>query len=242
MARHILARMPDHTCYCEPFAGGLAVLFTKLPSKCEVINDVNGELINLYCCTKEHLPELLRQIELMPVSRELFYRLRDQSPVGLTDIQRAARFFYLIRVGFGSDAGCRVKPSFGVTRTSGHKFNPDYVRQVLEAGSARLSSVTIEHMSWDRCAALYDAPGTVFYFDPPYYETMGYGVEFGDDQYYLLADFMRRCEGKVLLSINDHPFIRDVFGGFEFDELTTRYTVNNKSGGKPAAELLVRNF
>ena len=46
LAKTILALIPEHRLYCEPFAGGAAVFFAKTPSKVEIINDTNGELIN----------------------------------------------------------------------------------------------------------------------------------------------------------------------------------------------------
>ena len=59
----------------------------------------------------------------------------------------------------------------------------------------------------------YDRGHTFFYCDPPYWQTEGYGVPFEFDQYEQLAEFMRSCKGKVMVSINDHPDIRACFEG-----------------------------
>lgn len=63
MLTHILPLIPTHICYCEPFAGGLAVLLAKQRSKVEVINDLNGDIVALYRCVQNHCDELLRVLD-----------------------------------------------------------------------------------------------------------------------------------------------------------------------------------
>lgn len=63
------------------------------------------------------------------------------------------------------------------------------------------------------CAERYDRPHTFHYMDPPYWQTAGYGVDFPFENYERMAEFMRRCKGKVMVSINDHADIRRVFEG-----------------------------
>lgn len=80
--------------------------------------------------------------------------------------------------------------------------------------------------------------------DPPYWETAGYGADFGFDEYERMADFMRTCQGKVMVSINDHPDIRQLFKGFYFEVVEIRYTTTNQRKGqsKMAGELIVMNW
>jgi len=61
--------------------------------------------------------------------------------------------------------------------------------------------------------------------DPPYWQTQRYEVDFPFEQ---MANFMRRCKGKVMVSINDHPDIRRVFEGFHMECLTIRYSPTNQ--------------
>ena len=68
--------------------------------------------------------------------------------------------------------------------------------------------------------------------DPPYWETAGYGVDFPFENYELMAHFMRRCKGKVMVSINDHPDIRHVFQGFHFETVDIRYSTANQRQGR----------
>src|SRR6185295_16479727 len=82
----ILPLIPPHVCYCEPFAGGLAVLLAKPRSKIEVVNDLNGDLVALYRCAQYHLDELCRELEFMIGSRRNLVDYVAQP--GITDIQR----------------------------------------------------------------------------------------------------------------------------------------------------------
>jgi DNA adenine methylase len=95
LADRLLSLFPKHTCYVEPFAGAAAVFFAKAPSEVEVLNDVNGELVNLYRVVQHHLEEFVRQFKWALSSRIVYRWLQMQPTEPLTDIQRAARFYYL---------------------------------------------------------------------------------------------------------------------------------------------------
>lgn len=71
--------------------------------------------------------------------------------------------------------------------------------------------------------------------DPPYWQTAGYGVDFGIEQYVRMAELMRTIKGKAILSINDHPDIRAIFGEFQMEEVGIDYMVGG--GGKAAARI-----
>lgn len=80
--------------------------------------------------------------------------------------------------------------------------------------------------------------------DPPYWQTAGYGVDFPFEEYERMADFMRRCKGRVMVSINDHPDIRRAFDGFHFERLEIRYCTNNHrhSQAEVIGELVIMNW
>lgn len=241
LAKHILPLFPPHTCYAEPFCGGAALFFLKQPSEVEVINDWNGELVNLYRVVKYHLEEFVKQFRWALVSRQIFEWAKDTPPEVLTDIQRAARFFYLQKTAFGARAD---KPTFGTSAVQPPRLNLLRIEEDLSAAHLRLSKCMIEHLPWEDCVRRYDRPGTLFYCDPPYWAVAGYGVAFGLEQYELMADLARSIQGKMIVSINDHPEMRRAFEGFEVEEIPVRYSVQNgRSGERPASkELLFRNF
>ena len=90
LSKRIVSMLPEHTCYCEPFAGAAWVLFRKPESKVEVINDINREIVTFYRVIQHHLEEFVRYFKWVLVARDEFERLKKVSPDTLTDIKRAA--------------------------------------------------------------------------------------------------------------------------------------------------------
>lgn len=240
LAKRLLPLFPSHDCYVEPFAGAGALYFLKEPVKAEVLNDINGDVVNLYRVVRHHLDEFVRQFRWSLVSRQMFELARDADPGGLTDIQRAARFYYLQRLCFGSRVEGRT---FGTSTTGGPRINLLRMEEELSEAHLRLARTTIENLSWERCVARYDRPHTLFYCDPPYFGTEGYGVDFGLEQYALLADRARSIEGRMVISVNDIPEMREVFGGLPMDRVETRYFVGKAGDARrPVGELIIRSW
>ena len=163
-----------------------------------------------------------------------------QQPETLTDIQRAARFFYLQHHAF---AGKVSGQNFG-TATTAPSVNLLRIEENLSSAHLRMASgTTIENLPWDECLKRYDREHTFFYLDPPYWETEGYGVPFEWPQYEALATAMRTCKGKAMLSINDHPEIRECFNGLVMHDLDIKYSVANCHGSpKESGELVITNW
>lgn len=93
LTKTILSLLPEHRLYCEPFGGSGTILLEKEPSGVEVINDIDGEIVNLFRIVQTHQEEFLRCIRWNLRSREEFLRLKNSLPAALTDIQRAARLY-----------------------------------------------------------------------------------------------------------------------------------------------------
>ena len=230
-------RFPPHTCYIEVFAGGAALYFLRQPAEVEVINDINGDVVNLYRVVKSHLEEFVRQFKWAISSREIFKWQQDTPPETLTDIQRAARFYYLQHQAFGG----RVQGQSWGTATTAPAVNLLRIEEQLSAAHLRLSSAYIERLDWKECMRRYDRPHSFFYLDPPYWETEGYGVPFPWAEYEAMAKVMREIQGKALLSINDHPAIRSCFAGFHIEEVPIKYTVGGGQG-VDRMELLISSW
>ena len=88
----------------------------------------------------------------------------------------------------------------------------------------------------------YDRPHTLFYLDPPYWQTAGYGVEFPFAEYEKMAELMSRLKGKAILSLNDHPDIRRVFSRFQMDTTGISYIVGGGGKGVERNELLIYSW
>ena len=239
LAKHILPLFPAHTCYVEPFCGAAALYFLKTPSKTEVINDINGELVNLYRVVKHHLEEFVRQFKWALVSRQIYKWLQDTPEETLTDIQRAARFYYLQKQAFG---GKVADHSFGTSTTSAPRFNLLRIEEELSMAHLRLSRTLIEHLDWHQCIERYDRPHTLFYCDPPYWGTEGYGVEFGLENYDHMAELARSTKGKMIISVNDIPEMRQAFNGLNIQTVDISYNLKVTGKPSPKKELVICNF
>lgn len=240
LAKHILPLFPQHACYVEPFCGAAALFFLKEPAKAEVLNDINGELVNLYRVVKHHLEELLRQFKWALTSRQMFKWLQATPVEPLTAVQRAARFLYLQKNAFG---GKVQGQTFGVSATTPPRLNLLRLEEDLSLAHLRLSMATVEHLPWADCVRRYDRPASLFYCDPPYWGTTGYGVDFALEEYSQLAQLARDIEGKMIISVNDIPEMRQAFAGLTMERLEINYTVGGR--GRPSkrtGELVIRNF
>jgi len=100
-------------------------------------------------------------------------------------------------------------------------------------------SLAIEHLDWAACVARYDRPHTFFYMDPPYWQTAGYGVDFGIEQYEKMAELLGTLKGKAIVSLNDHPDIRRIFGAFQTETVPIQYTVGGGGKAVERQELII---
>lgn len=237
LADRIIPMFPDHTCYVEPFAGGAAIFFLKQPSEVEVLNDINGELVNLYRVIKHHLEEFVRQFKWALTSRQIWEWTKATPPETQTDIQRAARFYYLQKLAFGGKVDGQ---NFGTATTSPPRLNLLRIEEELSQAHLRLSRTYIEHLPWPKVIEKYDRPHTLFYCDPPYWETEGYGVDFPLDNYRQMAAFAGSIDGAMIVSVNDHPDMRQVFKDLTIETAEISYTVSGGEGVQ-ASELIIRN-
>lgn len=241
LASHLIPKFPTHSCYVELFCGGAALYFLKPEqAKVEVINDVDGELINLYRIVQNHLEEFIKQFKWALTSRTMFTWMKEAYCPGLTDIQRAARFYYLQQHAFGAK---RVGQNFGYA-PSGRPINLCRIEENLSEAHIRLAGTYVEQLPWLDCFKRYDRDYTFFYADPPYYDTTGYSVEFGYEQYESLAEAMRTSKGKVMVSLNDHEAMREVFKDFKIESLNIKYSLTSKASAKSkvSKEMVICNY
>lgn len=239
LAKKIVSMIPEHQCYIEPFSGAAWVYFRKEKSEVEVLNDINLEIVTLYRVIQHHLEEFLRYFKWVLISRDEFERLLKMEATTLTDIQRAARFFYLQKSAF---SGRVDHPSFGYATTRPPRLNLLRIEEDLSQAHLRLHNVYIENLNYANLIKRYDRPHSFFYIDPPYWGCENdYGKNiFARSDFEVLAGLLKTIEGKFLLSLNDVPEVREIFAGFVMEEVTVTYTCSKKHS--KAGELLIRNY
>ncbi len=241
LAPKIISLIPAHTCYVEPFAGGAWVLFKKEPSKVEVLNDRDNNIVNLYRVIQHHPEEFLRQFKTLFISRRLFELAKLTDDQVMTDIQRAVKWFYLLKTAFGSRM---QKPTFGYATEGPSRLNLIDLEQTILEIHWRLARVTIENLPYGDVLDRYDRPHAFFYLDPPYYGIKVYRFNFEPADFEALAAALAGIKGKFLMSLNDHPAVRRIFASFRIEEVKLKYSCTSPSKGRDKArtELLIRNY
>ncbi|MEN6332246.1 MAG: DNA adenine methylase [Smithella sp.] len=241
LANKIIPKIPDHKCYCEVFAGAAWLLFKKEESETEIINDININLVTLYRVIKHHLEEFIRYLKWILVARDEFDRFKNENPETLTDIQRAVRFYYLLKSGFAA----RIEnPSFSVAVTSKPRLNLLRIEEELSAVHLRLSRVYVENRPYQTIFERFDRSDTFFYIDPPYFNCEDYygkGI-FSRSDFTILRDILNKIAGKFIMSINDAKEIRELFKDFKIETVNTTYSAGGANKKKQVQELLIMNY
>ena len=223
--------------YVEVFGGAGWVLFNEeRAGKTEIYNDYNSELVNLFRCIKYHQEELKRQLNYVLNSRELFQDFINQYSIrGLTDIQRAARFFAILKTSYASKMKC-----FGCV-----KRNIENMTGIFEEIQKRLNTVVIENLDFEKLINQQDKENTFFYLDPPYVNTEKYykNVNFTEEDHIRLYNTVKNIKGKFLISYNDCEYIRKLYKDFNIQEVErfSNLTAVLKEK-KNFKEILIKNY
>lgn len=249
LRKQIVALIPEHTCYLELFSGAAWVLFAKPPSKVEVLNDIDEELVNFFRVVKYNPEKLIESFEWELVSRAEFERLAKVDTSTLTEIERAHRFYYIIMAGWGGELHY---PRFQTSITDGGHGNRligalKFLRKRIEPVYERLQKVVIENMDWQACFDRYDRPKTVMYIDPPY---PGNGCNYLHNMrdwadHEQLADRLHHSKCRWILSSYDVPEMHELYkdynvlsvqsySGMRVKKNNTSRTINK--------EVLITNF
>lgn len=217
MLKHIRPLIPDHICYCESFAGGAAVFFDKTPAKVNVINDLNGELINFYRTVVSDpngfKKEVLQTLHCRGQHQHAWYIYNH--PDYFTQIQRAWAIWVLSQQSFSGI----LNGSFSIEKRKGakpRKLNNAklvFCDELIEL----LEKSTIECDDAFKIIKRYDTPDTFHFIDPPYVGSdMGhYAGMFNDQNLEQLLELCSTLKGKFMLTMYPNDIIRrysDNFG------------------------------
>ena len=212
------------------------LLHKEKHAEMEVYNDLNGELVNLFKCVKYHPNAIQEELELCLNSREIYNDYKElYKSSALTDIQRAARYYYMIKASYGSKI-----TSFGAKPRD--ISASEYLLKVKE----RLKDVIIEHKDFEALIKHYDRPDTLFYCDPPYYGSeklydTSIGV-FNDSQHVKLRNILQNIKGKCIISYNKSDFIKNLYENFHINEIERQNNMGARYGNKSYGEFIITNY
>lgn len=239
LRKAILERFPTDKVdrYIEVFGGAGWVLFgkEKQSGQLEVYNDRDSNLVNLFRCIKFHCGEVQRELDGLLTSREQFFDWMEQVNMrGLTDIQRAARFFYLVKISFGCDRRTYATSAKTVDNAAAH----------LDEIKKRLKYVNIENKDFADLISVYDRRSALFYLDPPYVGTESYYTgNFTLDDHRRLKDVLEGIKGRFILSYGDNPLVWELYAKYRIERVTRPSTLAGNGDNKtPFSEVIIRNF
>jgi len=236
----IVKRFPPHTVYAEVFGGGGWVLFGKERSQVEVYSDINTELVNFFRVIQEDWETLAQRFEWALYARDEFERVMKRRDTQRDPVTRAYDFYFRVYSHFGGKYN--DSDDWGYTRSK-PAFDMSKVKEKFKLAHERLIGVYIENRSFEEVLQRYDSSDTFFYCDPPYLGLSGYLYKFDEADHHRLRELLGSIKGKFLLSINDHPQVREWYAPFFFEEVQTHYTISKqKTRREPAKELLISNY
>jgi DNA adenine methylase len=249
LRKQIVALLPPHTCYVEPFSGAAWVLFAKPPSDVEVLNDIDQELTNFFRVVRDKPTELIASFQWELVSRAEFDRLAQLEPSKLTDVQRAHRFYYIIMAGWGGELDY---PRFQTSITDGGHGNRligalEHLEKRIKPVHDRLRTVIIENLDWKECIKRYDNINTVMYLDPPYPDNnCNYAHNMRSwQEHRTLAEYLNSTKCKWILSSYDIPQVHKLYDGYTITPIQSFSGMSTKKNDHhrvPNKEVLILNF
>lgn len=229
----LLPLLPKTTHYCEVFGGSAAVLLNRDPSPVETYNDIDGEVVNFFRVLRERKQDLIEAIGLTPFSREEFMLAIAESSNGLSDLERARRFYIRarqVRTGLAQTASngrwahCRLTSRAGMAGAVSRWLG---AVEALPEIAQRLLRVQIENDDAIGIIGRYDSDETLFYCDPPYpHESRGdsnaYKYEMTDADHVRLAEVLHGVKGKVAISGYRCDLLDSLYGDWHVHEAGSR--------------------
>ena len=244
LAKVILGIIPEHRIYCEPFLGGAAVFFAKEPSKVEIINDWNGEIVNFYEVLKRDFSALEKEIEISLHSRKQHKQARViyENPEMFDRVKRAWALWMLANSSYGH----KLDGGFGYDRTGGTSKKLDNKRAAFSVDYAvRLQRVQIECCDALRIIHSRDAEDSFFYLDPPYVgANQGHYDGYMQDDFDALLKMLESLKGKFLLSSYRNKTLTECVKrlGWHSAEIRMECSITHGYGKRQKIEVLTANY
>lgn len=235
----ILPHLPYRSGYGEPFGGSGAVLLSRNASKLEVFNDRHAGVTAFYRCIRDRLKmnALMDRMQLCLHSREEFIWCKKTWKDCEDDVERAARWYYMVLTSFGAQGR-----HFGRCVRGKAQIGPKIKNnlKLFHEIHLRLLHTQIENQDWRTCLKDYDHEDFVWYIDPPYYQYAKgmYECELSKEDHHELLDRIFKLKGFVALSGYENPIYDSYNWTSRFDwtvivsSLGQGFTETNNLAGK----------
>ena len=242
----ILPLIPEHKLYCEPFFGGGAVFFAKEPSKIEVINDTNKEVINFYRTVQNDFVSLEKEIKISLHSRELHRKAKViyENPDMFSELKRAWAFWLLANQSYSSDlsGGWSYDNQTGKSAKRATNKREGF----MEDYAIRLQGTQIECCDAIRIINSRDSEDAFFYIDPPYYNAnMGHYDGYTIEDFEMLLKTLSKIEGRFLLNSYPSDILSEYVGKNDWQSKEIAGSINTHARAgkrKKKVEVLTANY
>lgn len=239
IADWIISFFPPHKVYCEPFFGSGAVFFNKTACKIETINDIDGNIVNLFRVCREAPEDLAQALEYTPWSREEFLLCMEKSDDPIEQARRTVVRFHQ------SYATCNhsLKSWRNVQKHSGPRCTDIWQKlpAVVLSLCGRLKNAQIENIDAIELIRRYSDTESLLYLDPPYpldlREKNMYKHEMKNAQHEELLRAVMKSKSKIILSSYDNDLYNNALKGWYTAEKRT-----TAQGGAIRTEKLYMNF
>ena len=240
IASWILSYFPEHRSYLEPFVGSGAVFFSKQRSDIETINDLDGDVVNLFYWVKHDPEKLANEVYYTPYARQIYdnaYLPDDKE----NSLDKAVKFLIRLNMGYGyrtteakvgwkNDVQGREKAYAALD----WKSLPDRIIEVTE----RLRGVQIENRQAVDVISKFNYENVLIYCDPPYLlDTRSGGNEMTEEAHEQLLHQLKEHKGSVLLSGYESEMYNSLLKDWHKETQTTY-----SQAGSKKQEVLWMNF
>ena len=242
IAKWVISFFPQHHSYLEPFPGSGAVLLNKPRSHIETVNDLDGNVVNLFHWIREDPERLAREIYLTPYSREVYKNAFNERPED--SFQKAVNFYIRLNMGHGfrtNNEKVGWKNDVQGRERSYASQDWCHLPEKIMQAAERLRGVQIEQMPATELIQRFNYPNVLIYADPPYLLSTRHGEQYreemSDADHVELLETMLRHKGPAIISGYESDLYNDILDGWHKESRTAYSQVSSKK-----KEVLWMNF